>query len=186
MKTIKALMFAVVALCATFTFSSCSDDDDNSFRCNPAKVEVEEGTTAKALIRGGKEAYAIKVSDGNIATAKLSKDTIMVTGVKVGTTAIVVTDAQKQSLTLPVAVKAKTAALTLDKGSVSVAASKSDTVTAKTGTSPYTATVKDTKIATATVKGAKIAIKGIAAGTTTITVTDKNKKTATVQVTVTK
>lgn len=188
MKTIKFLQYAMVALCAAFTMTSCSDDDDdnNNFKCNPSKVVVEEGATAKAIISGGKATYSIKVSDEKTATAKLNKDTIVVTGVKAGTTAIVVSDAQKQSMTLPVTVKAKTADLTLDKATMSIAASKSDTVTVKTGTSPYTATSKDSKIATATVKGSKIGIKGIAAGTTTITITDKNKKTATVSVKVTK
>lgn len=45
---------------------------------------------------------------------------------------------------------------------------------------------KDDKIATATVKDAKLTIKGVKVGSTTITITDKNKKTATVVVTVTK
>lgn len=111
MKTIKFLQYAVVALCAAFTMTACSNDDDDNtsnFKCNPSKVTVEEGATAKALISGGKATYTIKVSDEKIATAKLTKDTIFVTGVKAGATAVVVSDAQKQSMTLPVTVKAKT------------------------------------------------------------------------------
>ena len=54
------------------------------------------------------------------------------------------------------------------------------------GTTPYTAASKDDKIATTTVKDAKLTIKGVKVGSTTITITDKNKKTATVVVTVTK
>ena len=44
--------------------------------------------------------------------------------------------------------------------------------------------VKDNKIATATVKDSKIMIKGIKAGTTTVSVLDKNKLAGTVVVTV--
>ena len=43
---------------------------------------------------------------------------------------------------------------------------------------------KDTKIATATVKDGKIIIKGVKAGSTSVTVTDKNKKTGTISITV--
>ena len=46
------------------------------------------------------------------------------------------------------------------------------------------ATAKDTKIATVTIKDRKIIIKGVKAGSTSVTVTDKDKKAGTISVTV--
>ena len=73
-----------------------------------------------------------------------------------------------------------------DKTSLSVNVNKEGSITVKSGTAPYTVAVKDTKIATATVKDAVITVKGVKAGTTTITVTDKNKVTGIVNITVNK
>ena len=74
----------------------------------------------------------------------------------------------------------------VDKAKTSIAVGKEDVINISGGTIPYTAASKDEKIATTTVKDAKLTIKGVKIGRTTITVTDKNKKTATVVVTVTK
>ena len=71
----------------------------------------------------------------------------------------------------------------MDKAKTSIAVGKEDVVNISGGTTPYTAASKDDKIATATVKDAKLTIKGVKVGSTTITITDKNKKTATVVVT---
>lgn len=65
-----------------------------------------------------------------------------------------------------------------------VVVGKTATVSIKGGTAPYTANSKDAGIATASAKDATITIKGIKAGKTTITVTDKNKKSGTISVTV--
>ena len=85
----------------------------------------------------------------------------------------------------------KTATVTVDgvvvdKAKTSIAVGKEDVVNISGGTTPYTAASKDDKIATTTVKDTKLTIKGVKVGSTTITITDKNKKTATVVVTVTK
>ena len=72
-------------------------------------------------------------------------------------------------------VKDMASELDFDKKSISVTAGKEETVTVKGGSAPFTATAKDTKIATVTIKDGKIIIK---------TVTDKDKKAGTISVTV--
>ena len=74
--------------------------------------------------------------------------------------------------------------LTFDKKEIEVKATESAVVTIKSGVAPYTAEVKDKTIATATVEADKVTVKGVKAGTTTITVTDKDKKTGTISVTI--
>lgn len=67
---------------------------------------------------------------------------------------------------------------------VTVGIGKEEVVMVKSGTAPYTATVKDSKIATVSVKDAKVTVKGVKAGSTTVTVIDKNKTAGTITVTV--
>ena len=74
--------------------------------------------------------------------------------------------------------------LSFDKPQVTVSAGKEEVVNIKSGKAPYTVQVKDTKIATATVKDAKITIKGVKAGTTTISILDKDKQAGMITVTV--
>ena len=58
-------------------------------------------------------------------------------------------------------------------------------MTIQGGEAPYVATVKDATVATATVSANKVTIKGVKAGTTTITVSDKDtKNSGTISVTV--
>lgn len=52
------------------------------------------------------------------------------------------------------------------------------------GESPYVATVENQEIATVMVTDDKVAVKGLESGTTSIAVTDKNKKTGIISVTV--
>lgn len=74
--------------------------------------------------------------------------------------------------------------LKFNPNNTEVAVGKTATVSVKGGTAPYTANSKDAEIATASTKDATITIKGVKAGKTTITVTDKNKKSGTISVTV--
>ena len=68
--------------------------------------------------------------------------------------------------------------------SITVSVGKDGIVTVKGGAQPYSAVAKDVNIATVSVKENKVNIRGVKAGKTTITVTDKDKKTGTINVTV--
>lgn len=178
----------MLACVFTMAITSCDNDDEPKgpeLKFAPANVAVAPGATATVTVSGGTAPFTVVSSDAKIATTKADKNTITVTGIKEGTVTITVTDAKQIKGKFAVTVKKSAdGTLDFDKKSVSVAVGKEETVTVKGGTTPYTATAGDTNIATVTIKDDKIAIKGVKAGTTTITVTDKDKKTGTISVTV--
>lgn len=180
----KSMIMAAMCV-AAFTATSCDDDDDNGLRASANKVEVAPGATAKFTVSNGTQPYTAKAGDTTVAATTVSKDTVKVTGLKEGKTAVLVTDNSKQTVTVTVEVSKNAGKkLSLDKTSLSVGVGKTADVTVKDGTSPYTATVKDTKIAKASVKDKKVTVQGVAKGSTTITIADKDGKTASVAVTV--
>lgn len=176
---------AMAALClSTVTFVSCSDDDDSkNMTFSASTVEVGIAASQDVTVKNCTTPLTAKSSDEKIATVTATKETLTITGVGTGTATILVTDANKQTGSISVTVKEM---LTFDNTSVSVAADKESTVNVKSGTAPYTVAVADSKIATATVTDAAITVKGVAAGSTTITVTDSKNVTGVISVTVTK
>lgn len=182
----KSLKFAALAACTALALASCNKNDDittNAIKFTPSSVTVAVGESQNVIIAGGSGTYTAKSGDEKISTVSVSKNILTIKGVEAGKAVITVTDDKKVSASLNVVVAE---GIKLDKAESSVAVGKEDAVKISGGTSPYSAVSKDSKIATATIKDATLTIKGIAEGSTTITITDKNKMTATVKVTVSK
>lgn len=184
---LKVMMMAVISISA-MTFVSCDNDDDdsaNTLKLTPSKVEIAPKDTATVIIGSGTAPFEVNSSNTKIATVTIKGKTITITGVAEGSAIMKVTDKSKQTGRVIVTVKvASSSSLTVDKTSAEVAVGKTVDVTVSKGTEPYTVNVKDSKVATASIKGSKITIKGVKAGKTTATVTDKNKKSVTINVTV--
>ncbi|MCI1639789.1 MAG: hypothetical protein LKI42_00760 [Bacteroidales bacterium] len=185
MKFLKSAAAMMLCCVSATIMISCKKDDKpaSALKFNPAKVEAIVGSTVSVTVSGGTEPYTVVSSDAKTATVTVTKDVIKVTGIKDGTATITVTDKDKLSSKVPVTVKTATG-LTFDKNPVNVAVGKEDVVTINGGVAPYVVAAKDATIATAIEKDGKITVKGVKAGTTTISVTDKNKKSGTVIVTV--
>ena len=173
---------ALVICCLTsFVLVSCDKDDDKpNLKISPNKVEVAVGKTVTVSVSNGTAPY----------TTKSDKNAIVITGVKDGSAMITITD--RKGVTGKVAVTVRTVketpktpkGLDFDKQSITVSVGKDGIVTVKGGAQPYSAVAKDVNIATVSVKENKVNIRGVKAGKTTITVTDKDKKTGTINVTV--
>lgn len=178
------LLFLSLAALA-FTFVSCDKDDKvDVLNFSADKVVVEVGKSATVTVSGGTTPYAVTSSDPKIATAAVDNSTITITGVAKGAVSVTVKDKNNNSKALSVTVR-DAVGIDFDKTSTTVAVGKEDIITIKGGVAPYTAEVKDASIATATIKDDKVTVKGVKAGTTTITVTGKDKKNSgTITVTV--
>lgn len=182
-KLVAALFCSIFAL----TITSCDDDDDapvDVLKCTPEQVEVAPGATATVTVSGGTEPYTVASGDSEIVTAKIDKNVITLTGVSEGTTNIVVTDNNNLKATVSVSVKDAEPELDFDKSEVAMAAGAEESVTVSGGTAPYTAVSGDEEIATVEVSDGVITIKGVKAGTTTVTVTDSKEKSGSISVTV--
>lgn len=177
------MMLAVCCL-GSAVFVSCDKNDDNkptTLKFSTAKVEVAPTATSSVTIGNGTQPFMAKSSDEKIATVKVDKNMLIITGIKEGKATIVVTDKNKLSGNLPVNVVTP---LAFDKSTVNVGVGKEEVVTVTSGTAPYTVSVKDKRIAAASIKDSKITIKGVKAGNTTITVVDKNKVAGMITVTI--
>lgn len=186
MNSIKFIRLTTLIICAVCAavFTACSDDDETpSIKFNPSSLSVVVDSTQMVRMAGGDGTYTAKSSDENTATVTVVKDSLFVKGIKAGKATIVVTDSKNVAGSLSVSVFDS---LKVAKTQMSLATGKDETVAISGGTAPYTATSKNAKIATATIKDAQLTIKGVAEGSTSITVTDQNKMTVTVAVTVTK
>jgi uncharacterized protein YjdB len=179
-----SFLLSVFILSAVSSLISCDKDDDKSLSFNPVTVEVETGKTADVTVSKGVTPYTATSGDSKIATVeidKTNKSLIKITGVKEGSTTITVQDKDKTSGKILVKV---VKGLALDKAAVEVETGKTAEVKVSGGKAPYTVAPKDKAIADAEVKDDKITVKGMKAGKTEITVTDADKKAATISVTV--
>lgn len=177
------LTAAMLACVSAIAVTSCDNNDGpkgSGLKFDPANVAVAPGATATVTVSEGTAPYTVASGDAKIAAASVNDNTITITGVEEGTTTVVVTDAN--SLKGEIAVNVS--GLGFDKPALSIDVDADETVTITGGESPYIATVENQEIATASVTDDKVAVKGVKAGTTSITVTDKDKKTGTISVTV--
>lgn len=174
------------ALClGSFAFVSCDKNSNKTpdpLTFSVTKAEVEVGKTVEVTVKNGKQPFIVKSSGEKVATVKVEKEKITVTGVAEGTATISVVDKDQATGSFTVTVKAAAEKLEFDKAGVTVGVEKEEVVTVKSGTAPYTVKVTDAAVATAIVKEAAITVKGVKAGTTTLTVTDKDGKTGEVAI----
>lgn len=152
--------------------SSCTNDDDyiRNLKFSVDKLELSPTATFKVTIENGTAPFNAKsVNDGTVSV-KVDGNVLTITGEKVGRTSIIVSDANKLSGTLPVKV---TMPLLVSKHEVKVAVGKEEAFQVKTGLPPYEVRVQDKGIASVTVRDNVVIVKGIKAGMTFLTVTDR-------------
>lgn len=146
------------------------------FTTAPPSVTLVPGSTGAQTYRvgGGAGPFTATSSNVNIVTANLSGDSLVVTGVTVGTASIVVRDNFGTMVTIPVDVTGASnlALFTSAPPTVTIAVRASPIYTIGGGIGPYTATSSNTNVATAAVSGGSLTITGITTGSASIVIRD--------------
>lgn len=181
------IKFLVGVFVISAIFTSCKKDDEpaKSVTFSSSQLAVNVGKSDSVKVSVGVSPFTVVAADNTIATAKVSlklTNYIVVTGVKEGTTSVTVTDKNNSIGKFNVTIKK--AALVFAPTKAEVAVGKTGTVNVSGGSTPYSVSVTDNTIATATVANGVITVTGVKAGTTSITVTDKDLVTAKLDVTI--
>lgn len=113
MKT-KHLITVLLMISASLGIVSCDNDDERFFLYQVDEVlfpdQAISGTTIDIVgggsvgITGGKAPYTAKIEDEQIATVKVDEDRVRISSVKLGTTSLIVKDADGQTVKIGVKV----------------------------------------------------------------------------------
>ena len=148
-----------------------------------------EGTAAEEVkITSGTPNYTATSDNPQVATAEvIGKEfkVVRIKGVKAGNAIITLTDSQNKKITINVTITSPK--LTVAKHSVVLEGTSVEEVAITSGTPDYTVTSSDDNVATAIIIGKTtkaIRIKGVGAGTATLTLTDGSNKSTLIKVTV--
>ena len=153
---------------------------------SPTVLSLAAGATASIAVSNPSGTVSVKSSDTSVATVTYATGTALATvkGLKAGTANIEVKDS-KTSKTVVVTVGGTSGtALTASPSYVAISVGSSGNVTLSNASGALTAAISsDVSVATANISGMTVAIKGVKAGTASITVKD-SKSSAVVQVSV--
>ena len=145
------------------------------------------GKSETIEITSGSGNYVFERSDDSVIDVRLSGNTLLVKGLKLGTATITVYDrGTGQSEKVEVTVTNEASSLALSTQTLTLTPGKSEIVDVTSGSGSYAAVSNATNVATVTVEGAKLVIKGVTPGSATITVKDnQTQERAKIEVTVT-
>ncbi len=161
----KQILFLGVILFGLFGIISCETEGDlpvaKDLKLNRTELSIMQGREGEVTIVSGNGKYELTSSDEEVATASVTGSIIKVKALKVGETKFEVVDGRKKHATFKVTVT-ELPVLTLAEEKIELTNTK----------------------ATAEIKDGKVVITAKAdEGTVTITVTDANKRIATIEVT---
>lgn len=181
---------AGIALCAIGLFSGCTEDLPSyanlTVDTETLTINLDEATEGRFNIVEGNGGYKVRSSDASVATAVITGDEVVVTGLEYGTTTLTVTDWTKKSANVKVVVDQEQD-LVLKTNSTTMFFEEHKTVEVYTGNGGYSITSSNESVATAKIsEDGKIDITSIVPGTATLTVTDRRNKTAEISVNVIK
>lgn len=144
------------------------------------------GKSETIEITSGSGNYVFERSDDSVIDVRLSGNTLLVKGLKLGTATITVYDrGTGQSEKVEVTVTNEASSLALSTQTLTLTPGKSEIVDVTSGSGSYAAVSNATNVATVTVEGSKLIIKAVAKGTATITVKDnQTQERAKIEVTV--
>ncbi|MES2316466.1 MAG: hypothetical protein V4631_03145 [Pseudomonadota bacterium] len=158
----------------------------------PAGVTLAAGAASSYTVGGGNPLYTVSSSNIDVARATVSGTSFTITAVGAGTATISVTDAVGAAVQVPVTVTGVIgppaippgSLFTTAGGSVAVAVGANATYGIGGGTPGYAVSSSNAGVATATLSGTNFTVRGIAAGSANVVITDATGTALTLSVTV--
>ena len=180
------IYLAGIAFCAIGLFSGCDEDAPSyanlAVNTKTLTINLDEATEGSFNIVEGNGNYKVISSNATVATAVVSGNEVIVTGLEYGTATLTVTDWAKKSASVQVIVDQEQD-LVIKTSSTTMFFGEYKTLEVYTGNGGYSITSSNESVATATIsEDGKIDITSIIPGTTTLTVKDKHNKTAEISV----
>lgn len=180
------IYLAGIAFCAIGLFSGCDEDAPSyanlAVNTKTLTINLDEATEGSFNIVEGNGNYKVISSNATVATAVVSGNEVIVTGLEYGTATLTVTDWAKKSASVQVIVDQEQD-LVIKTSSTTMFFGEYKTLEVYTGNGGYSITSSNGSVATATIsEDGKIDITSIIPGTTTLTVKDKHNKTAEISV----
>jgi hypothetical protein len=170
----------------TLAMSALSAPAEAALTLNPTSVNLSAGASASVQITGAAGGIQAESKNTAVATVALSNvtsssATLTVKGVAPGSATVYVRDATTPNISLPVTVSSS---LTVLPASLSLAAGTTAGLTVSNYSGTISAMSSNVGVATASVSSNVVTVKGVAAGSATVSVKD-SRATVNVPVTVT-
>lgn len=180
------LYLAGIALCTIGLCSGCDEDlpsyADLTVNAETLTINLDETTEGSFSIVKGNGGYKVTSSDAAVATAVVSGNEVIVTGLEYGTATLTVIDWAKKTANVKVVVDQEQE-LVIMTSSTTMFLEESKTIEVYTGNGGYSITSSNESVATAKInEDGKIDITSIVPGTAILTVKDKRNKTAEISV----
>ena len=189
MKRFGLLKCMAAVLCCVFAMAlvSCGDDDDDkapSLSISPSNVSMIVGGSSSVSIGGGTAPYTIGSTNEAIANLEVNKNKISITGLEAGAAIVSVSDKNNLYGRFMLVVVDREDWLQFNEQEVTVEKEQTYRVAVQNGTGSYTAVAADATVAEVSMANYVVMIRGLKAGTTTVTVKDKLDRSGTISVTV--
>ncbi|MBK7001382.1 MAG: Ig-like domain-containing protein [Rhodoferax sp.] len=152
----------------------------------PSSFIITKDTQRTFQVGGGVPIYTVESVDTRIATARLSGNALIVSGVAAGNTTIIVRDSDRQTTSFFVTVSGDTPVplFTTAPNPLTVALKSTSSFAIGGGVAPYTLVSNDVRVATAFLTGNTMTINALALGDVSLTLRDSAGTTLSIPVTV--
>lgn len=178
------------------SFASCSSDDDSSnqkvkpspkLSLEKSSIDVKIGTSATVNIKNGGGKYHVFSANPEIATAKLTGETLQLHALSLGETSMIISDKNNQYTTLNV--KAFYGKIVLEQNEI-IIKKRLGNHTKKTihilkGNPDYQAKSENEKVATVEIDKDQLIVTALTKGETSIEITDSRGLKLTIPVRIT-
>src|ERR1035437_5813065 len=157
------------------------------FTSAPSALALTVGAAEEYTITGGREPYTVSSSSPTIAAASMvSSNSFRITSLLAGSTNVVITDLVGKTVSVTVTVTSPALFSTAPASLTLAIGTSSDAYAITGGVPPYTAVSSNTAVATSSTPAANgsFVIRGVSAGSTTVTIKDTAGTTLSVSVTV--